>query len=53
MGSMLQGEWSVAQCCGDTFCRAIMVAIEVGEKQNRDIPMVVGTIGPCEGCVVG
>ena len=43
----------MAHCFVDTFCRAIMVAIEVGEEQNRDIPMVLGTTGPCEGCVVG
>ena len=29
-----QREWSVAHCCGDIFCRAIMVAIEVGEERQ-------------------
>ena len=37
MGSMLRGEWIVVQSCGDIFCRAIMVAFEVGEGWNRDI----------------
>ena len=50
--SMPQREWSVAHCCGDIFCRAIMVAIEVGEEWNRAY-VVLHTTGPCEGCVVG
>jgi hypothetical protein len=39
-------------CCGDIFCSAIMVAIEVGEECNCAY-VVLHTTGPCEGCVVG
>lgn len=46
MGSMLRGEWSVAHSCGDNFCRAIMVAFEVGEGWKWDIPMVLHTTDP-------
>ena len=52
MGFTPKGEWSVAYCCGDTVCRAIIVAIKVGEEWNQGIPMVPGIPGPCKGCVV-
>jgi hypothetical protein len=49
---MPQREWSGAHCCGDIFCSAIMVAIEVGEECYLAY-VVLHTTGPCEGCVVG